>query len=52
MLNTRALREIQPGGAEHLAFEALVFGPTGETLASRVRDAARATGLGDGDIAT
>ena len=41
----RALREIQPGDAEPAA---LVFGLTGESLASRVRDAARAAGLGEG----
>ena len=43
----RALREIQRDGAEHPVSEASVFGLTGETLASRVRDAAKAAGLGD-----
>ena len=41
----RALREIQPGDAEPAA---LVFGLTAETLANRVRAAARDAGLGDG----
>ena len=41
----RALREIQPGGAEP---EASVFALTGEALANRVRAAARAADLGDG----
>ena len=44
----RALREIQPDEAEPLPSGVLVFGLTGETLASRVRDAAQAAGLGDG----
>ena len=44
----RALREIQPDEAEPLPSEALVFGLTGEALASRVRAAASAAGLGDG----
>ena len=43
----RALREIQPDGAEPLPSEVLVFGLTGETLANRVRAAARAAGLGE-----
>ena len=43
----RALREIQPVGAEHPASEAQVFGLTGETLASRIRAVARAAGLGE-----
>ena len=43
----RALREIQPDEAEPLVSEVLVFGLTGETLASRVRAAASAAGLGD-----
>ena len=41
----RALREIQPGDAEPAS---LVFGLTAETLANRVRAAARDAGLGDG----
>ena len=41
----RALREIQPGDAEPAT---LVFGLTAETLANRVRAAARNAGLGDG----
>ena len=41
----RALRDIQPDGADPAAS---VFGLTGETLANRVRAAARAAGLGDG----
>ena len=46
MENTaRALREIQPHGVYP---GTPVFGLTGETLANRVRAAARATGLGDG----
>ena len=44
----RALREIQPDEAEPLVSEVLVFGLTGEALASRVRASARAAGLGDG----
>ena len=44
----RALREIQPGSTEHPVSEVLVFGLTGEALASRVRAAASAAGLGDG----
>ena len=44
----RALREIQPDGAEHLVSEAQVFGLTGETLANRIRSAASAAGLGNG----
>ena len=42
------LREIQPGDAEPLVSEVLVFGLTGEALASRIRASARAAGLGDG----
>ena len=41
----RALRGIQPDGADPAT---PVFGLTGETLANRVRAAARAAGLGDG----
>ena len=41
----RALREIQPGDVDPAT---LVFGLTGETLANRVRAAAKAAGLGDG----
>ena len=41
----RALREIQPDGADPVAS---LLGLTGETLANRVRAAARAAGLGDG----
>ena len=44
----RALREIQPDGAEPPVAPVPVFGLTGETLANRVRAAARAAGLGDG----
>ena len=40
----RALREIEPGGAEPPFPADLVFGPTGETLASQTR----ATGQGQG----
>ena len=40
----RALRGIQPDGADPAA---PVFGLTGETLANRIRAAARAAGLGD-----
>ena len=43
----RALREIQPGSTEHPVSETPVFGLAGETLASRVRAAARAAGLGE-----
>ena len=42
---TRALREIQPDG-DNLSQP--VFGLTGETLANRIRAAAKAAGLGDG----
>ena len=45
---TRALREIQPDGAEHPVSEGRVFGLTGESLANRIRAAAKAAGLGDG----
>ena len=41
---TRALRDIQPDGADPAA---PVFGLTGETLANRIRAAARAAGLGE-----
>ena len=41
----RALRELRPEDADP---GAPVFGLTGETLANRVRAAARAVGLGDG----
>ena len=41
----RAMREIQPDDTDPAAS---VFGLTGETLANRVRAAARAAGLGDG----
>ena len=41
----RALRDIQPDDTDPAAS---VFGLTGETLANRVRAAARAAGLGDG----
>ena len=44
----RALRDIQPDGAEPPVAPVPVFGLTGETLANRVRAAARAAGLGDG----
>lgn len=44
----RALREIQPDEAEPLVSEVLVFGLTGEALASRIRASARAAGLGNG----
>ena len=40
----RALRGIQPDGADPAA---PVFGLTGETLANRIRAAARAAGLGE-----
>ena len=43
----RALREIQPDGAEHPVSDGPVFGLTGETLASRIRAVARAAGLGE-----
>ena len=41
----RALRDTRPDDVD---LAAPVFGLTGETLASRVRTAARAAGLGDG----
>ena len=41
----RAVRGIQPDGADPAA---PIFGLTGETLANRIRAAARAVGLGDG----
>ena len=44
----RALREIQPGSTEHPVSDLPVFGLTGESLASRIRAAASAAGLGDG----
>ena len=44
----RALREIQPDGAEPPVAPVTVFGLTGEALANRVRAAARAAGLGEG----
>ena len=40
-----ALRDVRPDGVD---LAAPVFGLTGETLANRVRGAARAAGLGDG----
>ena len=43
----RALREIQPGSTDPPFPAASLFGLTGETLANRVRAAARAAGLGD-----
>ena len=43
----RALRELQPDEAGHPVSETPVFGLTAETLASRVRAAARAAGLGE-----
>ena len=46
--SSRTLCEIQPIGAEQPLSEASVFGLTSEALANRVRDAARAAGLGDG----
>ena len=46
--SSRALREIQPDGAEHPLSEGSVFGLTGGALANRVCAAARAAGLGDG----
>ena len=49
---TRALREIQPDGAEHPVSEGRVFGLTGESLANRIRAAAKAAGLGDGYTGT
>ena len=41
---SRALREIQPDGAEHPLSEGSVFGMTGEALANRVRGKAAGGG--------
>ena len=46
--SSRALREIQPDGAEHPLSEGSVLGLTGEALANLVKDAAIAADLGDG----